>query len=348
MYCVDCGKEKTIFREGSCKDCYFKKHAFTQAPIYLDIPLCAHCGSFKYKSNWTNETFEEILKRYVKQQFTISDELKEVEFSFQYDTIVDVFDCRVTIQGTIENEPVKETHIITIRMKKNVCDVCSKMFGGYHEAILQIRPYKKKLSTDLKEKIKVYIESLVYSLQEQGNRQLFIADMGEEHGGLDFFLSDKQITHAICKKTQETFGGEITISSKNIGMKDGKQLFRMTYLLRLFPFHSGDFISLKKQVFYVHSFSQSKVRLIDLKNWKEQLIDVRELDHAVVHGGTELISRMILVSQTKNDVELMSQKTYNMLVLRKPKPLEYDVEIIPTVEIHQQRYIVPTEEIYRK
>ena len=41
---------------------------------------------------------------------------------------------------------------------------------------------------------------------------------------------------------QEQFGGEIKHSSKNVGMREGKQIYRMTYLLRLPAFKKGDFI----------------------------------------------------------------------------------------------------------
>jgi len=341
MYCVDCGKEKQIFREGSCKECYLKQHSFSQAPVYIDIPICAHCGSLKYKSNWTTDSFQEILQRYARQQLHLSDELSEVTISFVYDTILDVFPLEIIINATLDGAPIQEKHTVTVRMRKNVCEVCSKMFGGYHEAIIQIRPYKKKLSKNTLEKLQDFIESHIYTIQQQGNRTLFISDMGEEHGGLDYFLSDKQSAYTIVKKTQEMFGGEITTSSKNVGMKDGKQLYKMTYLLRLYPFQSGDLISLKGTFFFVQRFSQTKIRLIHLQTWEEITKDIKELDHAIVHGGEELITWMILISQTETEVQVMHKETFTIQVLKKPKKMMFQTETVPVVELHQQRFIVP-------
>ena len=75
---------------------------------------------------------------------------------------------------------------------------------------------------------------------------MFITDFAEERGGIDFYLSEKGSAYTIAKKLQERFGGEIKQSSKNVGMKDSRQIFRMTCLIRLPAYRKGDFISLDK------------------------------------------------------------------------------------------------------
>ena len=99
------------------------------------------------------------------------------------------------------------------------------------------------ISANLKYVDGTAVEGLVESMQDKGNRALFITDSKEEHGGLDFYLSDKGSALTITKKVQGKYGGSIKQSSKNIGMKDSRQVYRMTYLLRLPSFRKGDFIS---------------------------------------------------------------------------------------------------------
>ena len=341
MFCVECGKEKPIFRNGSCFECFIKNHEFTQAPSVLDIPICNHCGALKYKNTWTNDSFETMVKRYVNHTFDISKEIRQKTISLVCQEQKEFVTCMVTIAGRIDDKPISESHEITIRLHPNVCDICSKRFGGYHEAIVQIRPSDHKIKKDKLAEIQHYIERSIFSMQRKGNRKLFIADKGQEHGGLDFFLSDKQAAFSIVKQAQDHFGGEITVSSKNIGMKDSKQVYRMTYLLRLYPFNVNDFIVKNDVLFWIRSISKNVVHLIELETWDEQSIEAKDLGTVTVFSYDELVKLMIIVSQTDQDVQLMDKKNYSITVVSKPKPLFFETDQIPVVKFDQNYFLFP-------
>ena len=342
MICVDCGKETTIFREGSCMDCYLKRHQFTKGPSIFDIPCCTHCHAFKYKSNWKNESFEDILKRYIKQFFTISNELKNRTISVTCDDFLEKGECTVKIQGFIDEEPVSESHTISVKLKNNVCEICSKQFGGYHEAIIQIRPGNKKLSNKKLADIETFVDDTIISMQEHGNRKLFLADYGMEHSGLDFFISDKQAGYSIIKKVQDHFGGTITVSSKNVGMKDGKQLYRHTYLLRLIPFDIEDVIKLDTSYYFVASIKATTMTCIDLKQGTEHLFDTTSIEHARLIGTSEELSiECITVNQSDKEIQVMHPKTYQVFTLLKAfGAIKYD-EKITLIQIDDAFYIKP-------
>ena len=69
MYCVNCGKEKDIFRDGLCVECYVKDNIFTEGPDIINITKCAHCDAYQYKNNWTNEDFKDVFKREILNKF---------------------------------------------------------------------------------------------------------------------------------------------------------------------------------------------------------------------------------------------------------------------------------------
>ena len=331
MFCVDCGKDKPIFREGSCLECYLKRHQFSQGPPFLDIPVCAHCGSFKYKSLWTADSLEHVVARYVRQLFTISAELKQIDIHVTCTEERERFSCAITISGTVDDASISETHHLYVRLKQHSCDVCSKQFGGYHEAILQIRPYEKKIPADELLEIHQFVETLVTTMQQQGHRNLFIADVGDEHGGIDFYLSDKQAGATIIKKVQERYGGVITTSSKNVGMKDSKQLYRVTYLIRLPSYRLGEFLEIDDEYFYISSLSHHTVHLINLATWEKRHVSSKDLEHVKVLGGKERIKEMILVSQTREDVQVMEPNNYKIMVIKKPQSHSFDMEKIRVV-----------------
>jgi len=345
MFCVDCGKELKIFRDGACVKCYLKNHSFSKGPEIIDIFVCSHCGSYKYKNTWVTDLFDDILKRIIKNCFCISDELRSVDITTKYGEEKERIECKVTISGIIDDVKIDEDHEILVRLRKTVCDVCSKQYGGYHEAVIQIRADKRKLSKDEIVVIQSTVEGLVKSMQDKGNRALFITDSKEEHGGLNFYLSDKGSALTITKKIQGKYGGSIKQSSKNIGMKDSRQLYRMTYLLRLSLFRKGDFISYKGSFFSISSISGNKVRVFEISSWMEKVFDVNDLEKAGIIGGEELIGNMILVSQTENEVQIMDPKTYRTFDVRKPENITLESKIVNVVEIEGEFFLMPEKNL---
>jgi nonsense-mediated mRNA decay protein 3 len=347
MFCVECGKKGKIFRDAVCVECYLKTHSLTKGPKIIDLSICSHCESFKYKNSWTSNSFDEIIKKWIKHLFDISRELKKPKISIDCKEENEYIICKVTITGFLDDIKITEDHDLIVRKKKDVCDVCSKRFGGYHEAIVQIRADNRNLTEKEIMEIKDFVESLVKTLQEKGHRNLFIADIGEEHGGLDFFLSDKGSALTITKKIQDSYGGEIKKSSKNIGMRDSRQVYRMTYLLRLPSIRKGDFISHKDSIFYINEISRNKVHILELSGWTEKFFDIKELESDNILGREEIIKETILVSQTKEEVQLMDPKTYKTFEVRKPKNISYELKKVKIIKIEDEIFLLPDKKVSR-
>jgi nonsense-mediated mRNA decay protein 3 len=343
MICVDCGEEKEIFRNGSCLSCYLKTHQFTKGPDVFTILHCVHCDSYKYKNLWYLESFENILKRYITQYFSISHELEHISIAIQCDETDEyIKSCLVDITGELDGHIVKESHTIEIRIKNHVCEVCSKQFGGYHEAIIQIRPDKKKLSDEKLDELLLFVEDHIISLQKR-HTNLFLADMGREHGGLDFYLSDKQAAFSIVKKLQETYGGYITTSSKNIGMKDGRQIYRDTYLLRLLPFDVEDILRINGVYFFVEKISKNTIHLFNLEKDEHSIHEASDIEDAIVFSGKDFIKDMIVVNQKEHEVQVMDQKSYRIYVVRKSKNQDVVTDILPILFIDEEHiYLYPS------
>lgn len=342
MFCVECGKDGSIFKDGVCISCYLKTHTFTKGPKVIDLPVCTHCGSFKYKNTWTSDLFGDFIRRLIKNTFQISKELKKIDINTECKETKGGMSCKVYISGFLNDEEITEEHKILVRQKGTVCNICSKRFGGYHEAIVQIRLDKRKLTNKELRDIRTVVENIIGELQAKGNRGLFITDIGQEHGRLDFYISEKGPSLIIAKKIQEQYGGTIKQSSKNIGMKDGRQIYRMTYLIRLPSYKKGDFLKHNNSFFSIVSIHGNKVKMMNLSNWEETTVDIKTIQKANTIGGEELIKEMILVSQTEDELQIMDQKKYEIQTVRKPKPINFDSKTIKIVKLEDKLFLVPS------
>jgi len=251
--------------------------------------------------------------------------------------------CKVLISGFLDDQEIVEEHKIQVRLKRCVCDICSRRQGGYYEAIVQIRTTNRSLTKKELGDIINTVENYVNDLQSKGNRGLFIADIGEEHGGLDFYISERGAGFNVAKKIQEKYGGEIKKSSKDAGMKDSRQIHRMTFLIRLPSYKKNDFLMLKNSFFIVNSIHGNKIKLIDLSTWEELKLDSKDLEKAEVLGGKELVKEMIFVSQTYDEIQLMDQEKYEIRYVRKPKKIEFKTEKIKTVCIDDKIFLFPED-----
>jgi nonsense-mediated mRNA decay protein 3 len=307
----------------------------------MDITICPRCSSYKHKNTWVQESFDEILRQHIKDAFSISPELKNVTIQTQCDEQVRILHCMVSISGFLEGQPITEQHPLTIRIRRNTCDVCSREAGGYYEAIIQIRAEKRTFPKSELQILRSTVESLVTQMQKSGKRGLYITDFDENRQGLDFFLSEKATAFSIAKKIQEQFGGEFKQSASTAGMKDSKQLFRMTYLVRIPAYRKGDFFVCDHSFFLIVSLHENKVRAIDLSSWAEKVIAGKDIQPSKIFGGTELVRDMIVVSQSKKDIQLMDPKTYSTVEIQKPKMVSIDTSMVKTVKLDGYLFLVP-------
>jgi nonsense-mediated mRNA decay protein 3 len=343
MFCVECGKEAPIYKNGVCLHCYLNHTQFSKGPTVLDITMCPRCSSYKYKNTWLKVTFQEILKRHVSDAFHISPELKDVDIQTQCSEQERILACTVFISGVLEDQKIIEQHPLTVRIRRNTCDVCSREAGGYYEAIVQIRAEQRTLSKTELKTLRLTVETLVNQFQESGKRGLFITDIDEKREGLDFFISEKGTALSIAKKIQEQFGGTFKQSASTAGMKDSKQVYRMTYLVRVPAYRKGDFFMLNDLFYYIVSLHANKVRVIDLSTWEEKVIEGKGIAPSRILGGSELVKDMIVVSQSKNEIQLMDSKTYETFDVRKPKSLTVDSQMMKTVKLEGQVFLFPAQ-----
>lgn len=343
MQCVECG-QKEIFKDGACIDCYRKTHTFTTGPKIIDVLVCTHCEGYKYKNTWSSQLFDEVLRRHVKHLFKIKNDLRNIDINTECEDTDQGKKCKIHITGFIDDLEITETHEVTVRLKKTVCDVCSKQYGGYYESIVQIRAEKRKLTKKELENIESIIFNTVENLRAKGNRGLFISDYGLEHGGLDFFISDKNIGLTLAKKVQEQYGGIIKQSSKNTGMRDSKQIYIMTYLVRIPSIRKNDFIEFDKKIFYIISIKGHAVKMLNLNNWEEIIDELKNIQNAKIVGGNEIIKEMILVSQTKDEVQIMDEKKYGITTVKKPKSINFKNKEIKAVKIDDKFFLFPEKQ----
>jgi nonsense-mediated mRNA decay protein 3 len=341
MFCVECGKEGPIFQKGLCPQCYIKSTTFTHGPSILSIIQCSKCGLFKYKNTWVSYTTQEIILQLIKDTYKINPELKERSYRLDCNPIETQFPCTVTISGKLQDITVEETHQLQIRITRMVCDVCSKQYGGYYEATLQIRATDRKLTTEELHSVQEMIEHMVAAEHSKGNRRLFITDTVEEHGGLDFYLSERGSAYMLARKLQNMYGGDLKQSSSTVGMREGRELTRITILLRLPAYQTGDFIKIENDYYRIQKLTAQKVYLINLKNWEETTMESKDMKKFHVYPSKDYLQEAIVVSQSPTELQIMHPQSYKNDEIIKPKKQTISSKTVTLVRLDDTLFLVP-------
>jgi nonsense-mediated mRNA decay protein 3 len=304
MFCVECGKEDKLYK-GLCSECFLKKRTFLKIPKNIDVEVCAHCGLRKKGKGWVSDenkdTIEEVILENVNGDPEVSDFDAHINSEYEDENNVNV---KVMTHAKVQDLKVEEYHNVKIRFKKTVCDECSKQQGGYWEAKVQVRAAKKGLLEEDKERAFDLVDLMVAE-RERKDKDAFITKIEEIHSGLDFYLGSKSLGKAIAKKLASEFGGHVKESAQLMGRKDGKDIYRMTYSVRLSDFRVSEFILLDEQVFRVRKLSSDGILLRALESHKDMWFSPTDLQKAKHIGGSEIIKDMVVVSKGENEIQVL-------------------------------------------
>jgi nonsense-mediated mRNA decay protein 3 len=342
MFCVECGKEKTIFQDGLCIDCYIKKKSpFFVVSERIELQNCVHCNAFKHKKSWYNLKLEEILKKILENEIKTNIEINNPKISIECEEKRDIATCNILLSGFLDDHEIKEKQKMVVYKKKTVCPICSKKAGGYFEAILQLRSDKKDIDKKEKNEVITTISKLIQEQIYKDEKEVFLSKVKDTQGGVDFYISKKEVARNIAKKLHERFGGTVKASPKLVGMKEGKRVYRMTYLVRLPKYKKGDFIRIDKNIFLVTNIKKRDVHLLDLSNWeKKNYSDTTNLKIEVV-GTQKDIEEVIVVSESKDELQIMFPKHYEIKEVVKPKPIQFKSKTIKIFRYDNEIFILP-------
>jgi len=133
----------------------------------------------------------------------------------------------------------------------------------YFEAILQLR--------DCEQEVLDFVEEEIPRLK------LTVAKTVRIKNGVDYYLSNNNLTRKIGKKLQEKFGGEFLITASLHTKKQGKELFRLTILFRQAKFQKGDKVSYQGEEYEIKSMSK-EIMLQNDKTGKKVRVKYKDMD----------------------------------------------------------------------
>ncbi|HUU76245.1 MAG TPA: 60S ribosomal export protein NMD3 [Methanoregulaceae archaeon] len=291
--CPRCGKPSPDSAE--CPKCRVDKIRWMWCDSRIHVTECPTCGAQKDAGAWSNLEREraEVAAELVLRAIHLDPLAQNPEYDIRIDDISSnrsVASC--TVIASVLGVPVDGSCTIEIVWQKEQCNRCSRLSGSYYEGIVQVRakdrkPYLHEIS--LAAQIAQETEK---KLQEGGERLSFITRMDERRDGLDIIVGSQRIGQEISSAIVQRLGGRVSTHPKLVGERAGRQVYRITYSLRLPKFIRGDIVVHQGQYGEVTHVEKDSVRYLDLysgkmKSAKENTIErlvgnVRDAQSALI------------------------------------------------------------------
>ena len=319
--CLKCGAEPPLISQ-ICHKCVRETVVISRLPEVLRMVDCKSCYSLKIPGTWLEfDSVESAVGHFFESSIIWHDNLSQQKTDLTLKQL-DPSKYRVLAKtranyGGLALESDLEQ---VVEIKYQVCQTCSRHAGGYYEAILQIRTKQKSVLDAAVEKVFKDIDS--------SPAEFFSTENGPVKGGFDFQLSSTERARALARELMIQFGGHVNETNSLVGRKDGRDLLRHTFGVRLPSFLVGDFLLIKEKVYQVTRLDRRKAKLKLMESpYTKKMVEIDTLrspnilDHPI---DTQIISSrkdqfLLLDPYTHHTVEAVcpnNSKGENVRALR--------------------------------
>lgn len=343
MQCPVCGRNVEDLIDGLCAQCASERKPFFHAPDTIDVTRCAHCGRVRQNAAWRDAppSEEELVRRAVESELVVEPTLhapridQEILWEDPRNAVV-----AVRLSAQFASHPVERGADVRVRLKAGACEECSREYGGYFEAILQLRGSDAVVLKANRERILNFVDQEMARYRSEQRRGAFISRQEDVRGGVDFYVGSNEIARILARSLSERFGADLTESSKLAGRKDGRDLYRSTLLIRLPPYGPGDFVQYDDRLYKLLSFERKSLVLWDLEARERVRKEPRLAKRLRTVGRAQEERDAVVVSYGRGLLQILDPVTYRTIDL----PAVGDFGTRDTVRVfrHEDRvYLLP-------
>ncbi|HLE96595.1 MAG TPA: NMD3-related protein, partial [Candidatus Thermoplasmatota archaeon] len=231
------------------------------------------------------------------------------------------YTVHVDVAGTAEGFGFRRRLATRARVKGGTCLRCSRITGGYFEATIQVRASKRDLSGDEVRRTRAICSRMIDRIVSEGDRNAFVLRDEEIHGGLDIVVGTTNAARMMAKALLQEFGGKVTESARLAGKKDGNDLYRITFAIRLPEYGVGDAVVVQDAVRIVKSIGSKHVTLLDPTTGRVSTFDRGTVDEAPILARSEA-QEAVVVSAAKGELQVLDPWTLATVSVLKPAGME--------------------------
>ncbi|WP_407356603.1 60S ribosomal export protein NMD3 [Methanolobus sp. WCC5] len=333
--CPRCGNQTHRLFDGRCKSCFLENFVLAEIAQVLHAKICSGCGARYVKSKWVNYgSLEDVVVHTAEDALFVHAMAQDIEIYIQPRAMTPyLYKVHIEVDAMLLDEMFHQELETEVRILRESCDMCSRISGGYFEAIIQIRATNRIPGDDEQKECMGIINDVLERMRHKGDRLAFISNTLEIKEGTDLYVGSSNAARHICKDINSRMGGSFSESATLQGRKDGKDVYRITFSLRLPEFMPGDIIEHKGKIIEIRRFARH-VTGTDIETGARFTADPDELEGALLVAKRKDLPGTTLVAIENNDILVLDPDTYETVTIRKPPmfnaPEGSDIAVVRT------------------
>lgn len=318
MQCPLCGREVAELVSGLCSRCVSERKPFLDAPEVIDVTRCAHCekldrgGTFVPAPSDRDEVVRMAIPHAVDVDPTLSESQLDVDIDWEDERNAV---ATLRLSASFMGHPVERSGESRIRLKQTACPDCSRRYGGYFEAILQVRSDDERVLRIEGDRLLERIEAAFERYREEQRGGAYASKSERVRGGFDFYMGSQEVARLVARELADRYGAEYAESSKLVGKRDGRDLLRFTLLVRLPPYMPGDFILYDGRAYKVLHHEKRLISLWDLERGTRVQKDPKRAKQLKVIGFASDERDAVVVSYRESSLQLLDPVTLKTIDL---------------------------------
>jgi nonsense-mediated mRNA decay protein 3 len=237
---------------GVCAECEASRRTLVSAQPHASVTLCPTCGAREVGKHWERAGSSALLGSEDLAPFLVPDDevgIRRVEWqeTGTNPMLKNIHgDVHVRFRGLERVVPVD----FTARLVHRTCPDCSRRSGHYYTALIQLRGPEegaKRRAPELRARLAEIWDATMPSARADWKGHHSWTEKKPE--GWDHFFTETLAARNIARLFKDRFGAEVKESASLYGRKDGRDLYRVTFAVRL-PVHlPGDYYVDKGRLF---------------------------------------------------------------------------------------------------
>ncbi|HUI38566.1 MAG TPA: 60S ribosomal export protein NMD3 [Thermoplasmata archaeon] len=235
-FCVVCGRTDRPIEDGLCADCFAERTPLVRAPERPAVVLCPTCGARLVRQHWEGRGRPTILGAAdLVPLLEVHPEvgIRRVDWTDESQhpllrTVVG--EVHLRFRGSERTERVA----LTVKIEHRTCPVCSRRAGHFYTATIQLRASEespRERAPERRARLWQMWESVLPSARGDWREALSWSE--ERPGGWDIFLLDTLAARSLSRLLKVQLGARITESATLWGRKNGQDVYRVTFCVRL-------------------------------------------------------------------------------------------------------------------
>lgn len=272
----------------------------------IQVKVCA-CQRVFDRGQWLhkelNQFIASLVQSQVKPRLKVNANIDESSLKKGKNTV------KITAQHN------KDTYQLPVKISVQQCHFCQRLKTGYFQGVLQLR--------NASNNAEAFIEKEVLAAFDKG---VFISKKVPYEDGFDYYLSDNRFLQTLGKKLQEHYGGILKVNAR-IHTHDNarsKDVYRMTVLVELPRFKSGDVIKVGESLIWVQQVAK-EVCGVDLKLHKKLKFPFKSAAFEIMPKYKTQVTKLYPHVEVLNPLDYQSIMVKNGL--RTPEPNK-EVEVV--------------------